>query len=166
MIMSADNRENQPGGEPVHSATLDDLAEPYRLYVGLLEEIAAAAGSLTVIVDEKEIMAVKLSMGKITEGQYRAHGRAMELRVKRARNLLRVLLKKLEDGLDESDTEDPEVVRDLLVLANVFVEKEGISKWTKEQRNEASTWAAATHMKATGQKVKVPDRPEFLPEPV
>ena len=147
-------------------ATLDDLAEPHRLYVEQLEKVAMAAKVLTQIIDEREAIAVKHSMGDISAASFKFHGKVMNPKVKKVRAKLRRELKILEDGLTEPDCKDPKVIKDLLTLVGVFVEQEQVEQWSDKQKQEIAHWAAASHLKASGSNsddVDVPLRPDFLP---
>ena len=146
-------------------ATLDDLAQSHRLYVDQLEKVAMAAKVLTQLVDEREAIAIKHSMGNISASSYKLHGKVMNPKVKKVRAKLRRELKILEDGLTEPDCKDPKVIMDLLTLVGVFVEQEQVKQWTDKQKREAAHWAVATHLKASDNDddVDVPRRPDFLP---
>ena len=60
-------------------------------------------------------------------------------------------------------SEDLEVLRDLLSLADEEVEIEWLRALTPAQRDELGDWAARIHLRASDNPVRVPKRPACLP---
>lgn len=58
-----------------------------------------------------------------------------------------------------------DVLQDILGMVDVQVDMETIEGWTVDQRNEAQKWAGKLHMRAADNIVRVPPRPDFLPDP-
>jgi len=56
------------------------------------------------------------------------------------------------------------VVREMLSLADVDVSRVTTATWTLRQCCAAVTWAAAVHLRASDNPVRVPPRPKFLPK--
>lgn len=55
-------------------------------------------------------------------------------------------------------------LRDILLLADVRVPLRIIHLWSQRQQREVEDWAVATHLRASGNVVRVPKRPVFLPK--
>lgn len=61
------------------------------------------------------------------------------------------------------EQEDPDVTRDLLLLADAHVPIERIKAWTSEERKLADEWASATHLAAAGHdEIPVPPKPAHV----
>lgn len=58
-----------------------------------------------------------------------------------------------------------DVLQDILGMVDVQADMETIKGWTVDQRNEAQKWAGKVHMRAADNIVRVPPRPDFLPDP-
>lgn len=60
---------------------------------------------------------------------------------------------------------DPETTIGLLELVDVTITPETLKTWTPLMIAEAEEWAGRTHLRASDNIVRVPPRPDFLPNP-
>jgi hypothetical protein len=58
--------------------------------------------------------------------------------------------------------DDLDSLSDLLGLVGITADPDDISEWTKHQQEQASKWAAKTHLSASDNNVRVPPMPAFL----
>ena len=59
---------------------------------------------------------------------------------------------------------DPHITQNLLLLVSVHVTLRTIRKWTPAQVEAAEKWAAACHLRASDNVVRIPPKPGFLPD--
>ncbi len=60
---------------------------------------------------------------------------------------------------------DFKLLQEMLDMVDCKVSLREILSWTDEQREQAETWAAKVHLRASDNIVRVPTRPRFLPMP-
>ena len=66
----------------------------------------------------------------------------------------------LKQGGDEMST-DYETTKDLLSLVGWKVSVKEIRSWSEKRRDKIEDWAAAVHLEASDNIVRVPKRPRF-----
>lgn len=77
---------------------------------------------------------------------------------------LRTCMREYEKQETDDDVrQSSAIIRDMLLLVDIDVPVEMIMTWTCQQRDQAEDWAAAVHLEASDNDVKVPSKPEFLP---
>lgn len=70
---------------------------------------------------------------------------------------------ELIEGTYPADQDDPEVTRDLLMLASVDVPIEAVASWSPEERKAADDWASASVLYASdNDDVVVPPIPDHV----
>ena len=55
-------------------------------------------------------------------------------------------------------------LKECLLMVDCHVSDEFVSDLNEEQKEKAMKWANLTYMDYTGAEVKVPEKPDFLPE--
>lgn len=57
-----------------------------------------------------------------------------------------------------------QTLSDWLLLVAVKVPPETVATWSDEQHQEAQQWAVKTHLRASDNRVRVPEKPAFVEE--
>lgn len=57
--------------------------------------------------------------------------------------------------------EDNRIIRDILLIASCRVTLKEIESWSPERKEKIVKWAAACHLRASDNNVRVPKRPRF-----
>lgn len=57
--------------------------------------------------------------------------------------------------------ENDKITQDILILASYKVTLKEIRSWSPERRERIEKWAAAVHLRASDNIVRVPPRPRF-----
>jgi len=77
--------------------------------------------------------------------------------------VMSILAGDLIEGTYPADQDDPEVTRDLLMLASVEVPIAAVAAWTSEERRAADDWASASVLYASdNDDIVVPPIPDHV----